>query len=212
MRTRDFSEFMREELKDPEMARAMLKDALEDDDPRLFLRVLRDVAKANNFSKIVREIGINRQAAYTSLSEKGNPGYLTVRAILNALDLDISVRARNRRERKQAIPIMLRPEIRSTLLRCRELALERAKDGPGAVYEAILDTALADSSGLGGPAGACYLFFDELGEYLPIVYSLTFADLDTKTDNEIAEGLVRHAAMACAYSEDRILSEEPVAA
>lgn len=212
MPLRDFADTIKDHLRDPEIARGLLQDALDDDDPRVFLRVLRDIAKANNFSKITREVGIGRQAAYTSLSENGNPGYLTVRAILRALDLDITVRAKTKRDEYSIPSMSIRPEVVTRLVRCRELALEKVQHGPGAVYEAIMDTALAGDFRIEGPIGASYLFFDELGEYLPIMYSLTFSDLETRSDEEIADGLIKYANQACAYSEERIVSDEPAAA
>lgn len=98
MKLIDFSDAIKDDLRDPEFARSILEDALEDEDPRLFLRVLREIAKANNFSRITRDVGIDRKSAYVALSENGNPGYLTVRAILNSLGLDLGVRAKKESE------------------------------------------------------------------------------------------------------------------
>lgn len=91
MRLKDFHETFDYQLRDPEIARLMLEDALQDEDPRIFLMVLRDIARANNFSQVTRDAGIARESAYVSLSENGNPSYLTIRAILKALGFKLNV-------------------------------------------------------------------------------------------------------------------------
>jgi len=91
MRLRDFSDLISDDLRDPEVARGLLQDALDDDDPRLFIRVLGDIVKANNFTQVTQAVGINRQAAYVALSGQGNPGYMTVRALLEAIGLELTV-------------------------------------------------------------------------------------------------------------------------
>ena len=93
MKLKDFDETFEYQLRDPEIARFMLEDALQDEDPKLFFKVLGKIAKANNFSQITRDAGIARESAYVSLSDNGNPSYLTIRAILKALGLKFNVEA-----------------------------------------------------------------------------------------------------------------------
>ena len=47
MGTKNYDEFLHEQLRDPELAAAYLTDALEDDSPELFLIALRNVAEAH---------------------------------------------------------------------------------------------------------------------------------------------------------------------
>lgn len=91
MRLKDFNETFDYQLRDPEIARLVLEEALQDEDPRVFLLALRNIARANNFSQVTREAGIGRESAYTSLSENGNPSYLTIQAILKAVGLRFSI-------------------------------------------------------------------------------------------------------------------------
>ena len=70
-RYRDFKEDLLQELKDPEHARLYLKIALEefekDQDEKLFLTALRDVAEAQGgLTKLSGKANLNRQNLYKS--------------------------------------------------------------------------------------------------------------------------------------------------
>ncbi|MBI3313420.1 MAG: transcriptional regulator [Candidatus Omnitrophica bacterium] len=79
-------------LKNLRYAEGYLNASLEDEDPRVFLLALRDVAEAqgglSKFSKITQ---ISREHAYRMLSEKGNPGLFTIKNLLNAAGLKFSI-------------------------------------------------------------------------------------------------------------------------
>jgi probable addiction module antidote protein len=74
-----------EKLADPELAEAYLNAALAENDQRLFMHALRDVAKARGgISAIARHAGMNRVALSRALSASGNPELHSLNRILNA--------------------------------------------------------------------------------------------------------------------------------
>ncbi len=86
MRLKDLSETFRNELKDPEFAAGYLQAALEENDFGTFLVALRDVVQANGgMVETAQETELRRQSLYKTLSEDGNPQFLTVQAVLKSL-------------------------------------------------------------------------------------------------------------------------------
>jgi len=78
-------------LKDHRRAKAYLKAALEDDDPRVFLLALRNVAQARGMSKVATQSKLNRESLYKILSKRGNPSLQSLAALLNSLGLRLTV-------------------------------------------------------------------------------------------------------------------------
>jgi probable addiction module antidote protein len=91
MPTKDVFETFGADLRDPEFIALALQQALEDDDPAVFLITLRDAARANGMGKLAEDIPMARTSLYKALSDKGNPEYRTLRAILGQLGLRLSV-------------------------------------------------------------------------------------------------------------------------
>jgi probable addiction module antidote protein len=89
---RNYHEDLLERLKDPEYAAGYLAAALEEEDlPEVFLLALRDVAEARGMTQLARDTDLKRESLYTMLSERGNPVLSSLYAILDALDLRLSV-------------------------------------------------------------------------------------------------------------------------
>lgn len=79
-------------LNSPEDIAAYLNEVLEDDDPRLLMLALRNVADARGgISALAQQTGLNRESLYKTLSGKRNPGIETINAILHAFNLRLSV-------------------------------------------------------------------------------------------------------------------------
>ena len=93
-RTRNYETGLHERLKDPSYAIEYLQAALEDDEEggdAVFLLALRDVAQANHMSYVAEAAGLNRESLYKMLSRRGNPGINSLKAVLNAVGLRLSV-------------------------------------------------------------------------------------------------------------------------
>lgn len=102
-RSRDFVESVIEYLKDPEDAVAYLNAALEDDDRRVFLLALKDVAEAwGGMKKLSAKARLNRESLYRALSEKGNPELASLTAVLESMGLRLAVEIRDAGSKKSA--------------------------------------------------------------------------------------------------------------
>lgn len=91
--SRDFEDFLSELLQDPQEARDYLNAALEDEDYRVFLLALKDVAKAFGISRISSETNLNRENLYRMLSENGNPQISSLIALLRAVGVRLTTEA-----------------------------------------------------------------------------------------------------------------------
>jgi probable addiction module antidote protein len=81
-----------ERLKDPTYAVEYLEAALEEGDmPEVFLLVLRNVAEARGMARIAWETKLNRENLYTMLLKRGNPVLSSLYAILDALEMRLSI-------------------------------------------------------------------------------------------------------------------------
>jgi probable addiction module antidote protein len=84
-------DFIEERLKDPEFAVEYLKAVMEDDDPAVLLIALRHVARAHGMAEVTRRAELGEKTLFKSLSEAGNPTLATVRKVLHAVGLRLSV-------------------------------------------------------------------------------------------------------------------------
>lgn len=81
-------------LKTPEELAAYLEAAMEDEDERVLLLALRNAASSiGGMTELSRRTGLSRETLYRTLSEDGNPKFSTLRAILKAFGLTLSVHA-----------------------------------------------------------------------------------------------------------------------
>src|SRR4051812_30183595 len=93
-RTKKYDESLMESLKDPKKAAAYLNAHLEDDEKdaeELFLMALRDVTKAHGFGDVAKSAELGRESLYKTLSPDGNPKFSTLRSLLKAMGLKLSV-------------------------------------------------------------------------------------------------------------------------
>lgn len=91
-----------ESLKDPEEAAHYLNACLEDDDPKVFLLALRDVADAHGGMRALSgHTELNRESLYRMLSKKGNPSLGSLVVVLQAIWLKLAVQAGPARRRKR---------------------------------------------------------------------------------------------------------------
>src|SRR6266404_960643 len=78
--------------KDPEFAAEYLKAALEDEDePRVLLVALRQLACARGIAKVAKAAGVERESLYRALSARGNPRLSTLVAVTRAIGLRLTV-------------------------------------------------------------------------------------------------------------------------
>src|SRR5437899_545821 len=96
-RSASYDDLLMDMLKDEERARAYLNAALDEEDPRVFLLALRNVAQAQGgIASVAARSGLNRESLYRALSEKGNPSVQTLAAVLGAVGARLGIAGRER--------------------------------------------------------------------------------------------------------------------
>lgn len=95
----DYHEYLLEKLQDPKHALAYLNAALLDEDPRIFLVALKNVAEAQgtDMTSLAEEAELNRENLYRMLSKKGNPKLTSIKSVLNVLGLDLAIQPHRRK-------------------------------------------------------------------------------------------------------------------
>ncbi|MFD0704408.1 addiction module antidote protein [Alloscardovia venturai] len=88
-------------LTTPEAVATYLDEVLQLNDKDTFIAALGDVAKAQGMAKIAAEAGVGRESLYKSLSEKGNPSFETVMKVLKALGVQMGVRPKQSKRKRQ---------------------------------------------------------------------------------------------------------------
>lgn len=70
-----------------------IEAVLEEDDPKLLLQALRNVAESQGgVAMMAKQSGLSRESLYRTLSKNGNPKISTLMAIMKALGLHLSVK------------------------------------------------------------------------------------------------------------------------
>lgn len=104
IKTESYRESLLESLENPDEAAQYLNACLEDEDARVFLLALRDVADARGGIRVVsRNAHLNRESLYRMLSSSGNPTLDSLAAVLNACGLRLAVQSTQPRRQKRRI-------------------------------------------------------------------------------------------------------------
>lgn len=69
----------------PEEIKAYLTAFLEEDGPQGFIDALGHVARKKGMTEIARMTGLSRQSLYRTLTSEGNPNFITINKVLEAL-------------------------------------------------------------------------------------------------------------------------------
>ena len=103
VKTKPYRESLLGSLKNPGEAAQYLNACLEDEDARVFLLALRDVAEAHGgIRALSRNANLNRESLYRMLSKAGNPSLDSLAAVLNACGMRLAVEpARPRRSKRR---------------------------------------------------------------------------------------------------------------
>ncbi|MGO8701240.1 MAG: addiction module antidote protein [Limisphaerales bacterium] len=92
MKPKSYEDDLFEELKDPGFASEYLALALATEDQATFLTALRDVVDVGGgIGTVAKQVRIQRQSLYRSLSNQGNPRLTTLLEILKAVGLRLAV-------------------------------------------------------------------------------------------------------------------------
>jgi probable addiction module antidote protein len=104
VKTESYRESLLESLRNPEDAAQYLNACLADEDSRVFLLALRDVADARGgLRALSRDAHLNRESLYRMLSKSGNPSLESLASVLDAVGLRLAVQATAPRRGKRRI-------------------------------------------------------------------------------------------------------------
>jgi len=85
----DASEYLDDEV----VIAEYLTAALEDSNPEVFLIAVANVAKARGIAKVAQDSGLGRESLYKALAPGAKPRYETVRKLMDALGVKLTVTA-----------------------------------------------------------------------------------------------------------------------
>jgi probable addiction module antidote protein len=83
-----------EYLDDDESRAIYLAEALEADSPEYFAHALDVVARSRGVADLSAKTGITRPGIYKAISPEGNPAFSTLRKLLDALNLEFTVKVK----------------------------------------------------------------------------------------------------------------------
>ncbi|HEY6170634.1 MAG TPA: addiction module antidote protein [Candidatus Kapabacteria bacterium] len=90
-KTIDYNDYLFTTLRDRKKALLYLREAIEDENPQVFLLALRNVAQANGgVTELAKKTGLDRVNLYRLLSKNGNPRLDSLNLILRSLGMRIS--------------------------------------------------------------------------------------------------------------------------
>jgi probable addiction module antidote protein len=78
-------------LETPEDIREFLQEAADTGTEAEFIHALNTAARAKGMTEVARSAGVTRASLYKSLSEDGNPNFITVSKIVKALGCKLHV-------------------------------------------------------------------------------------------------------------------------
>jgi probable addiction module antidote protein len=90
VKTASYEAHLHKDLQDPKFAAAYLSECFNDD-KKVFLLALHDVAKAYGISDVAKKSGLNRESLYKMF--KGNPKLDTLDLFLKTIGLTMSFQA-----------------------------------------------------------------------------------------------------------------------
>jgi probable addiction module antidote protein len=70
----------------------IIEAALEENDMEFLFSVLGDIARSKGMAQIAKELNLNRESLYRSLSQDANPSFSTVAKVLDNLGFQLSVK------------------------------------------------------------------------------------------------------------------------
>ena len=81
-----------DEIETREDVEGILEAALEENDLEFLLKVIGDIARSKGMAQIARDLNLNRESLYRSLSLDGNPSFITIAKILDKLGYQLSIK------------------------------------------------------------------------------------------------------------------------
>ena len=81
-----------DEIETREDVIGILEAAIEENDIEFLFKVIGDIARSKGMTKVAKELNLNRESLYKSLSQEGNPSFSNIVKVLDSLGLQLSVK------------------------------------------------------------------------------------------------------------------------
>ena len=81
-----------DEIETREDVIGILEATLEENDIEFLLKVIGDIARSKGMAQIARDLNLNRESLYRSLSLDGNPSFSTIVKVLDNLGFHLSIK------------------------------------------------------------------------------------------------------------------------
>jgi len=81
-----------DEINTKEDVIGIIEAALEENDTELLLSVIGDIARSKGMAQVARELNLNRESLYRSLSQDGNPSFNTIVKVLDNLGFQLTIK------------------------------------------------------------------------------------------------------------------------
>jgi probable addiction module antidote protein len=83
-----------DEIETREDVAGILEAAIEENNMEFLFKVIGDIARSKGMAQIARDLNLNRESLYRSLSQDGNPSFVTVVKVLDNLGFQLSIKQR----------------------------------------------------------------------------------------------------------------------
>jgi probable addiction module antidote protein len=83
-----------DEIETREDVAGILEAAIEENDMEFLFKVIGDIARSKGMAQIAMDLNLNRESLYRSLSQDGNPSFVTVAKVLENLGFQLSIKQR----------------------------------------------------------------------------------------------------------------------
>ncbi len=80
-----------EHLQTPEEIRVFLQEVLETGDESDFIHALNTAARAMGMTEVAKKAGVTRASLYKSLTQDGNPRFITISKVTKALGCKLAL-------------------------------------------------------------------------------------------------------------------------
>jgi probable addiction module antidote protein len=81
-----------DEIETREDVVGILEAALEENDIEFLFSVIDDIARSKGMAQIAKDLNVERESLYRSLSQDGNPSFSTIVKVLDNLGFQLSIK------------------------------------------------------------------------------------------------------------------------
>lgn len=106
-KTANYQDELIKRLRNPELSLALLNEAMEDEDPRVFLLALRDIIMAHGgIKEISKKTDLSRTSLYKTLSGKTDPHASSLRKLFDSMGIKVTFSWNASKQKLKAVEML----------------------------------------------------------------------------------------------------------